>query len=74
MLASVVFALTCGCAWRQIPACFGVAAPTAYRRFVEWSQFGLFTRLPVAVRDAGLDAELLDWVRVIADAAKQRAR
>ena len=72
VFASVVFALTSGCAWRQIPGCFGVAAPTAYRRFVEWNQFSLFAKLPAAARGAGLDRELTDWVRVISEAAAVR--
>jgi hypothetical protein len=52
---------------------FGVAAPTAYRRFMEWSQSGLFARLPAAARLADAGGELLGWVDAIAVAASERS-
>lgn len=73
VLAGVVFVLTSGSSWRQLPASLGVAAPTAYRRFVEWSQSGLFARLPAAARLADLDDDLVGWVDAIAEAAGTRS-
>jgi transposase len=33
VLAAIVSVLTAGCAWRPLPPGFGVALPTAHRRF-----------------------------------------
>jgi transposase len=73
VFAGVVFVLTSGSSWRQLPVSFGVAAPTAYRRFMEWSQSGLFARLPAAARLADAGGELLGWVDAIAVAASERS-
>jgi hypothetical protein len=43
--------LTTGCAWRHLPAEFGVSKATAHRRFVAWTQAGLWRRLHRAVLD-----------------------
>ncbi|MFE3197476.1 transposase [Embleya sp. NPDC059237] len=51
VFTAVVFVLTSGCAWRQLPACFGVASPTAHRRFMVWTNAGVWPRLHRAVLD-----------------------
>jgi hypothetical protein len=54
---------------------FGIAVPTAYRRFVEWNGVRLWDRLYDSVHDAGVDgdAQLMEWSRAIRDAAESRA-
>jgi transposase len=81
VFVAVVYVLTSGCAWRRLPVSFGIAVPTAYRRFVEWNGVDLWQRLHDsvladggAVGDAPDGVEpLLDWARAIRDAAKARA-
>ena len=83
VFVAVVYVLTSGCAWRRLPVSFGIAVPTAYRRFVEWNSVDLWQRIYDAVHAAvetdggelsGSDGEpLLDWARAIRDAAKARA-
>ena len=51
VFAAVVYVLTTGCAWRHLPAKFGVSKATAHRRFVEWTEAGLWRRLHRAVLD-----------------------
>jgi transposase len=49
VFVAVVYVLTSGCAWRRLPTSFGIAVPTAYRRFVEWNGVRLWDRLHDAV-------------------------
>ena len=82
VFVAVVYVLTSGCAWRRLPVSFGIAVPTAYRRFVEWNGVDLWQRVYDAVL-AAVDSEsgnlagdgesLVDWARSIRDAAKARA-
>jgi transposase len=46
-----VFVLISGCAWRHLSPSFGVAVPTAHRRFAEWAKAGLWRKLHRAVLD-----------------------
>jgi transposase len=83
VFVAVVYVLTSGCAWRRLPVSFGIAVPTAYRRFVEWNGVDLWDRLFEAVAKAGdadpddqsvaVDGQLVDWARAIRDAAQSRA-
>jgi transposase len=80
VFVAVVYVLTSGCAWRRLPVTFGIAVPTAYRRFVEWNGVDLWQRIYDAVMEAGTsepsadaDEPLVDWARAIRDAAKARA-
>ena len=82
VFVAVVYVLTSGCAWRRLPVSFGIAVPTAYRRFVEWNGVDLWQRVydavlaavePESGNLAGDGESLLDWARAIRDAAKARA-
>ncbi|GAA0636433.1 hypothetical protein GCM10010174_67630 [Kutzneria viridogrisea] len=35
-----LWALTSGCAWRDLPPSFGITGPTALRRFTNWTKAG----------------------------------
>ena len=74
MFTAIVDVLTTGCAWRHLPAEFGVSLATAHRRFVAWTEAGLWRRLHRAVL-ARLGAQAaIDWSRVVVDAASVRAK
>ncbi len=45
VFTAIVYVLTTGCAWRHPPTEFGVSQATAHRRFVAWTQAGLWRRL-----------------------------
>src|SRR4051812_50088687 len=51
VFTAIVYVLTTGCAWRHLPTEFGVSKATAHRRFVAWTQAGLWRRLHRAVLD-----------------------
>jgi transposase len=72
VFVAVVYVLTSGCAWRRLPTTFGIAVPTAYRRFVEWSNLKLWDRLDKAVADRGDDPALAEWTSEIRHAADNR--
>jgi transposase len=80
VFVAVVYVLTSGCAWRRLPVTFGIAVPTAYRRFVEWNGVRLWERLYDSVHESGTDGngthsdqQLVEWARAIRDAADARA-
>ena len=51
VFTAIVYVLTTGCAWRHLPAEFGVSPATAHRRFAAWTEAGLWRRLHRAVLD-----------------------
>ncbi len=74
VFTAVVYVLTSGCAWRMLPASFGVSVPTAHRRFTVWTNAGVWRRLHRAVLDELGSRGLIDWSRVVVDAASVRAK
>jgi transposase len=74
VFTAVVYVLTTGCAWRHLPAQFGVSKATAHRRFVAWTQAGLWRRLHRAVLDRLGERAAIDWSRAVVDAASVRAK
>jgi transposase len=74
VFTAIVYVLTSGCAWRHLPAEFGVSKATAHRRFVAWTEAGLWRRLHRVVLDR-LGAQAgIDWSRAVVDAASVRAK
>ena len=74
VFTAVVYVLTTGSAWRQLPAEFGVSKATAHRRFVAWTEAGLWRRLHRAVLDRLGERAAIDWSRAVVDAASVRAK
>ena len=74
VFTAVVYVLTTGCAWRHLPAEFGVSQATAHRRFVAWTEAGLGRRLHRAVLDRLGEQAAIDWSRAVVDAASVRAK
>ena len=74
VFTAIVYVLTTGCAWRHLPAEFGVSKATAHRRFVAWTEAGLWRRLHRAVLDRLGEQARIDWSRAVADAASVRAK
>jgi transposase len=66
VLAAIVYVLTTGCAWRHLPPGFGVSKATAHRRFVAWTNAGLWRRLHMAALDQFGAKGLIDWSRATA--------
>lgn len=73
VLTAVVFVLSSGGPWRSIPAVLGVAVPTAYRRFCEWTACEVWAELEEAVRRAGCREGVVAWSRVVVESARIRS-
>jgi transposase len=73
IFTAIVFVLTSGCAWRHLPATFGVTVPTVHRRFQEWTELGLWLRLRRVALEGTTTPEDAEWLRVVLDAAERRA-
>jgi transposase len=74
VFTAIVFVLASGCAWRHLPAEFGVSRAIAHRRFTAWTRAGLWPRLHRAVLDELGSREMVDWSAAIVDAASVRAK
>ncbi|MEZ0112062.1 transposase [Catenulispora sp. EB89] len=69
VFTAVVYVLTSGCAWRSVPAEFGVSPATAHRRFTAWSRNGVWRRLYQTAAD---QPDEHAWLATIARAALER--
>ena len=74
VFTAIVYVLTTCCAWRHLPAEFGVSQATAHRRFVAWTEAGLWRRLHRAMLDRLGEQAAIDWSRAVVDAASVRAK
>jgi transposase len=74
VFTAIVYVLTSGCAWRDLPPSFGVPFQTAHRRFSQWTRAGVWPKIHRAVLDELGSQGLVDWSRAIADAACVRAK
>lgn len=74
VFTAIVYVLTSGCAWRDLPSSFGVSTPTAHRRFTQWSEAGLWAKLHRTILDELGGRGDIDWLRAIVDAASVRAK
>jgi transposase len=74
VFTAIVYVLTSGCSWRDLPPSFGVPFQTAHRRFDQWTKARLWRRLHHAVLDELGSQGLLDWSRAIVDGACVRAK
>ncbi|NGP08326.1 transposase [Rhodococcus sp. 14C212] len=74
VFTALVYVLTSGCAWRQLPPSLGVSVPTAHRRFTTWVQEGVFDELHRHALDRLGVGDDLDWSAAILEAAHVRAR
>ncbi|KUN04771.1 transposase [Streptomyces yokosukanensis] len=74
VLAAIVFVATSGCTWQQLPpTSFGPSGATAHRRFAEWSQAGVWSRLHHLVLDEPGPGDQLAWPRCAIDSIAARA-
>ncbi|UUU36276.1 transposase [Streptomyces sp. CA-210063] len=69
---AVVYVLTSGCGWQQLPAQFGISHSTAHRRFTAWSKADLWQRWLDALTEAPGDATDIAWCSAIVQAAASR--
>jgi transposase len=74
VFTAIVYVLTSGCSWRDLSPSFGVPFQTAHRRFSQWTKARLWRQLHHAVLDELGSHGLIDWSRVIVDAASVRAK
>jgi transposase len=73
VFTAVVFVLTSGCAWRQLPPSFGVSPATAHRRFAAWTRAGVWPRLRRAALERPGAPEESGWTSAVVEAASARA-
>ncbi|MGW7514205.1 transposase [Streptomyces sp. NPDC054796] len=74
VFTAIVYVVTSGCAWQDLPPTFGVAFHAAQRRFGQWTEAGVWPRLQCALLDE-LDTEVQsDWSQAVVDAAMMRAK
>jgi transposase len=73
-LEGILFVLSTGCRWRDLPAQLGAGSGhAAWRRLRAWQAAGVWERLHQLVLDELSEAELLEWSRASIDAVSVRA-
>ncbi|MEU5212366.1 transposase [Streptomyces sp. NPDC020742] len=74
VFTAIVYVVTSGCAWRDLPPTFGVAFQAAQWRFGQWAKARMWPRLRCAVLDEPYTQVQSDWSQAVADAAMMRAK
>jgi transposase len=75
VLAGIVFVLTTGISWNDLPQELGFGSGvTCWRRLREWQRIGLWERLHRLVLDRLGQQGLLDWSRAAVDSVSVRAK
>ncbi|MFM9369986.1 transposase [Streptomyces sp. Da 82-17] len=69
VLVAVVYVLTSGCAWQNLPPAFGVKVPTAHRWFSRCTRADFWRALREATAD---DPALAPWTSALHDCAARR--
>ena len=73
MLAAIIFVVTSGCTWNQLPPGFGLSGVTALRRFTEWTEASVWAELHrLVLVELGARGEL-DRSRCAIDSVRVRA-
>lgn len=74
VFTAIVYVLTSGCGWRELPPTFGDTVSTVHCRLAGLDQAGLLWRLHRAVLDELGSQGLIDWSRAILVGASVRAK
>jgi transposase len=75
VLAGILFVLTTGIGWNDLPAELGCGSgTTCWRRLQAWQRAGVWNRLHRAVLDRLGQAGILDWSRAAVDSVSVRAK
>ncbi|HEX5119300.1 MAG TPA: transposase [Pseudonocardiaceae bacterium] len=71
ILTAIVYVLMMDVSWRRLPNTLGISTPTAYRRYLEWHESGVWTSLLDATEQQQ-EGENAAWISAIARAALNR--
>ena len=75
VLAGIVFVLTTGISWNDLPAELGCGSgTTCWRRLRDWQRAGVWAQLHRTVLDRLGQAGMLDWSRAAVDSVSVRAK
>jgi len=75
VLEGILFVLTTGCRWRDLPAELGCGSGvTCWRRLREWERARVWSRLHQAILDRLGQQGLIDWSRHCVDGVSVRAK
>lgn len=74
-LAGILFVLTTGIGWNDLPAELGCGSgTTCWRRLRDWQRAGVWAELHRVVLDRLGQTEVLDWSRAAVDSVSERAK
>lgn len=75
VLEGILFVLTTGCRWRDLPTEMGWGSGvTCWRRLRDWHEAGVWDRLHRAILDRLGQQGLIDWSRGCLDGVSVRAK
>jgi transposase len=70
----ILYVLSTGCRWRDLPHDYGVSYVTCYRQFIKWVKRGTFKKIFEELKYQANKKNLLHWRNVYLDASVVKSK
>lgn len=70
----MLYVLSTGCRWRDLPHDYGVSYVTCYRQFIKWIKDGTFKKIFEALKHKANKKNLLHWRNAYLDASDVKSK
>ena len=70
----MLYVLSTGCRWRDLPHDFGVSYVTCYRQFIKWIKNGTFKKIFEELKHKANKKNLLHWRNAYLDASDVKSK
>jgi transposase len=70
----ILYVLSTGCRWRDLPHDYGVSYVTCYRQFIKWVKRGTFKKIFEELKYQTNKKNLLHWRNVYLDASVVKSK
>jgi len=74
VINGMLYVLSTGCRWRDLPHDYGVSYITCYRRFIKWVKNGALKKLFEELKSQANKKNLLHWRNVYLDASDVKSK
>jgi transposase len=73
-LNGMLYVLSTGCRWRDLPHDFGASYPTCYRYFIKWVKDGTFKKIYEELKYQADKKNILHWRNAYLDASVVKSK
>ena|SRR3989344_5405041 len=74
VLNGILYVLSTGCRWRDLPHDYGVSYVTCYRQFIKWVQRGTFKKIFEELKYKANKKSMLHWRNAYLDASVVKSK